>query len=210
MSRDSVPVSTLKYIRNFADAIIKASKAPITNAPKHEIVWAMVDSVQVGPPKTLTIFLSGSSTSTAGVSYASSYVPEVGDYVMCSKFGTDLVVMFGMGGAVSGGVHIPLSYAVLGPLANLTLPGPFIPVPAGQSVKVVACVGEISSGSVTVEVRDNGATITGLGACSVTTSPTTFSLTAHPVANNHRLDIILSSISGTGDLSFTIYIAISG
>jgi hypothetical protein len=90
---DSLPPDTRRYLRRVADAIIKTSKVPITNSPKHQILWAVIDSVETGPPQTVTIYLSGSPSPQAGIRFWGAYTPTEGDYVMCERYDKDLVVL---------------------------------------------------------------------------------------------------------------------
>lgn len=97
-----VPIALRRHIRNLADAVAKSAKSPLTNAPSHKVVWGVVASIQPGPPQSLTLNVSGSTSGTPGIRYLATYMPTVGDTVMCSKYGGDLVVIGGMNGTVSG------------------------------------------------------------------------------------------------------------
>src|ERR1700691_2926524 len=100
-----------RHVRDLADALARASKTPITNAPVHQVLWGVVGSIQPGPPQSLTINVAGSSNGTAGIRYLSSYSPTVGDTVMMSKYGGDLVVLGGMNGVTnSTRLEIPMTY----------------------------------------------------------------------------------------------------
>jgi hypothetical protein len=78
-----------RVIARTADEIVKAAKKSVTNAPRHKIVWGTVESLESGTPPTLTIKLAGGNV--AGICYLSWYTPSPGDYVMCERYGTDLV-----------------------------------------------------------------------------------------------------------------------
>lgn len=108
MPNNSLPVAMRRHIRNLADAVARASKAPLTNAPSHKVVWATVASIQPGPPQSLTLNVSGNSNAVAGIRYLSTYNPRVGDTVMCSKYGGDLVVIGGMNDAVPPGGNVSI------------------------------------------------------------------------------------------------------
>ncbi len=55
---------------------------------------ATVQSVQTGPPHSLTVQVEGSSVNVPGVRYLASYSPTVGDTVWCALIdGRDLLVL---------------------------------------------------------------------------------------------------------------------
>lgn len=87
MALDST--SLKRVISKTADEIVKAAKRPTQNKPKHKIVWGTVVSIHAGSPATLTIALAGGNVT--GVTYLDWYAPTGGDYVMCERYGTDLV-----------------------------------------------------------------------------------------------------------------------
>lgn len=89
MSVSLTSASLLRQIAKLADEIVKAAKKPITNAPRHKIVWGTIYSIDGGTPASLTITLAGGNAS--GITYLNWYSPTVGDYVMCERYGTDLV-----------------------------------------------------------------------------------------------------------------------
>jgi len=108
-------------------------------------------------------------------------------------------------GGNSGALRVPASYAVIGPQNAATLPGFFVPVPAGQTVGLVAVIAVLSAGSCTVEVFQNGGGVAGLTAISVGTSSTGYvnpTTNPTPVADADYFSISISSPTGTGDLSF--------
>lgn len=115
----------------------------------------------------------------------------------------------------SGGGTTPVvfqlshSYSVIGALSAQTLPPFFVPVISGQTavLEAVRCV--LQSGtSIAAAIQQNGVNIPGLGAVSVTPTPTTTNPT-NPVnlSNNDYLQVVLSSPVGvpTG-LSVSIYV----
>jgi hypothetical protein len=87
MALDSA--SLRRVISKTADEIVKAAKRPSQNSPRRKIVWGTVTEIHSGSPATLTIMLAGGTVD--GVTYLSWYSPTVDDYVMCERYGTDLV-----------------------------------------------------------------------------------------------------------------------
>ena len=90
---DGLSATTLTFIRKLADAIVQASNQPIPGAPQSRMTWGVVYSTQDGPPPTLTLLISGSSTPSPGISYLTTYAPKVGDTVYATWYGPDLVVI---------------------------------------------------------------------------------------------------------------------
>src|SRR5476651_799635 len=74
----------------------------------------------------------------------------------------------GVWSAAGGGV-ITRSYAVLGPLIAYTFPGFSEAVPSGV-LFLTGVVTQLSAGTGTVDITQNGSTITGLTSLSVTTT----------------------------------------
>lgn len=210
MADSHVPPAIRRSLRILADAIVKHASAPITNKPRHDITWGVVDSITPGTPNTVAVKIAGDTVAYNGIACIDSYVPTVGDVVMMSHYGSDLVVFGGMSGTVAGGVQIPFGYAIMGPLPVGDLPGVHVPVPTGQSVKIVGAFGSMSSGSVTLDLKDSGTIITGLGGITVTTTPTSFPCTPHGVSANNRLHGTTSSVTGSGDMSLSFYAEIVG
>jgi hypothetical protein len=107
------------------------------------------------------------------------------------------------GDANSGVIVLTKSYAILGPLVAYTFPGFTMAVPTGQVVGLIAVVTQLSAGTGTVEITQNGSGITGLTALSVTTPSSGYvTPTTNPtsVADLDRFSFVLSSPSGTGDI----------
>jgi hypothetical protein len=205
----SVDSLASKYIRELADAIVARAAKAKPNTPKFRVVWAVVSAVDAGPPPTLEIYVAGNSNLTTGVNYLLSYTPAIGDTVMCTWHGKDLVVIGALSGTSGGGLQIPITYAIVGPLtADYTYPGPFIPVPEGQSVKILHAVADISSGSANVTLKDNGTDITDLTAIDISSSP--YTVTPYQWTNGHKLTIKVNSESDSGDLSFSLWVAVNG
>jgi hypothetical protein len=59
----------------------------------------VVQSIQPGPPRTLTVTILGNPTPAAGVVYAPTYSPRTGDTVYMLVNGTDYTVLYGPPGA---------------------------------------------------------------------------------------------------------------
>ena len=53
----------------------------------------VVNAVVTGPPKTVTVTLSGGSTQLTGLRYLAAYTPAVNDVVWLAQNGTDLFVL---------------------------------------------------------------------------------------------------------------------
>jgi hypothetical protein len=118
----------------------------------------------------------------------------------------------GGGGGVLTNFEISHSYAVPGVVAAQTLPGFFIPVPAGQTVTLVAIRCVLQAGtSIALALQQNGVNIGGLGAVSVTTGAATTLPTAPvTIANNDEIQAVLSSAVGnpTG-LTISVYVVVT-
>jgi hypothetical protein len=132
-----------------------------------------------------------------------------GLFAMSTGNGDEVAWVPGTAGAVV--FAIPFPYAIIGPLINAkTYPGPYIPSILTQNMKILYAIADISTGSVTIDLKDNGSGIAGLTGCAVTSTQTTFPLSVpYTIANNHKLSITTSSLSGIGDLSFTIVVQVS-
>jgi hypothetical protein len=65
--------------------------------------WGVIAAVSAGPPKTVSVNVSGSTTATTGIRYLASYTPTVGDVVVMVANGPDLLVIGSINPAVTGG-----------------------------------------------------------------------------------------------------------
>lgn len=54
-----------------------------------EVEIGVVQAVETGPPKTVTVTIGGSAHNTPGVRYGSWYTPTVGDTVVLLVLGSD-------------------------------------------------------------------------------------------------------------------------
>ena len=108
LNRDALPSTTRRLVHRVANQFLKQSKTPVTNAPGFDIVWGVVDSIDLtDTPHTLGVKLQGSATAYTGIKFFSSYMPTVGDSVVCYKYGRDLVVMGGMHGITASTSQTP-------------------------------------------------------------------------------------------------------
>jgi hypothetical protein len=116
----------------------------------------------------------------------------------------------GSNASVWGGVaddeilYLTRSYPVLGPLIAYTFPGWSWawPMSATQTVSLYGVITQLSAGTGTVSITQNGSNVTGLTSLSVTTSSSGLILPTNPtpVASLDRFSFVLSSPSGTGDI----------
>jgi hypothetical protein len=84
----------MTVIRRLADSIVKTSNNPTSNDPIHRRVWAVVVAIQMTPVHSLTLHISGNTTTPIpGIRYLSSYSPTVTDVVIAEFWGSDLVVL---------------------------------------------------------------------------------------------------------------------
>ena len=102
----------------------------------------------------------------------------------------------------AGEFQITKSYAVLGPLVAYTFPSFSMSVPSLQQVSLVAVITQLSAGTATVEITQNGSGITGLTSLSVTTASSGYVAPTGTttVADLDRFSFVLSSPSATGDI----------
>ena len=115
------------------------------------------------------------------------------------------------GAGNSGAIQISKTFAILGPVANYTFPGFFMPVPTGQTVNLVAVIGILSAGTITVKCTQNGGGIGGLTAVSLSSSSTGYvtpSSTPYAVADQDYFTIVTSATSSTGNMTFDFIFSI--
>jgi hypothetical protein len=81
--------------------------------------YAVIQSIQLGPPRSLTVQVSGSAVDIPSVKFNAAYSPRVGDTVVCDRVQGDLVVAYSLsggtgatGGPVPLGAMIALDYAL--------------------------------------------------------------------------------------------------
>ena len=102
----------------------------------------------------------------------------------------------------AGIFQLTKSYAVLGPLVAYTFPSFSMSVPSGQLVSLIAVITQLSAGTATVDITQNGTGIAGLTGLSVTTSSSGYVAPSGTttVADLDRFAFVLSSPSSTGDI----------
>ena len=108
-------------------------------------------------------------------------------------------------------IRVCAPYAIVGPIANYTWPGFFVPVSLTATVGLVAVIAILSAGTITVDALQNGSGITGLTAVSVSTTSTGYVPPTNPtsVADLDFFAVTISSPSSTGDLSFDFVFAVT-
>ena len=106
-----LPPEMKRHLRKLSDSIVKQSNKPQQNIPRHDIVWGVVAVIDAGPPITLEVNVGGAAVTSKGIRYLSSYVPTVGDTVMMSWYGTDLVVLGSISPAATAGGYKSLTGA---------------------------------------------------------------------------------------------------
>jgi len=114
--------------------------------------------------------------------------------------------------------ELPYTFSVSGPLAVASngtnyLPPFFWPVPSGQTVQLISVVGMTRSTSTTttIDIYKNGSTVTGLTGLSITSSPSTTTLSSPlSVSNNDYFQPKITAIGGTPDgLSLTFFFKVT-
>ena len=82
----------MRLIRRLADQL---TADPNTVPPTHT-VWGVVVALNAGPPRTLNVKLSGSSSTVSGARFAAGYgagtAPAINDVVYGRMYGTDLII----------------------------------------------------------------------------------------------------------------------
>jgi hypothetical protein len=193
-------------IRKTADKTRAHAKLPLPKGNELDIVWGVVQGVFAGPPKYVTLQLMGDTTGTGTVTAkcSGSYKPQFGDYVFCVHHGKDLIVIDSLGGTVAG-IELAVSYGFFGPAPTGNWPGPYIPSPLGQVVKVIAAIGDVTAGAITLDVMDGGSTIPGLTGIVLGSGASSTTCTPYTLPNSHKLHANASSVTGSGNVSFSIY-----
>lgn len=91
-------------------AAVTDTQTPPAPATPPDRCYAVIQSIQLGSPTTLTLLVEGSTVPVPGIKFLSSYSPFVGATVVCDRVSGDLVVMGalsgGTGGATGGPVHL--------------------------------------------------------------------------------------------------------
>jgi hypothetical protein len=105
---------------------------------------------------------------------------------------------------------ISQTYSVSGPLteadgASYYLPPFFMPVEPGFTLKLTSVIGMVRSGSLTLDVRQNGLSV---GSLSVTTSPSSSTINS-VVSENDYFQPVIASVSSADGLSLSFYFTVS-
>ena len=180
-------------IRDVAHQI--RAKAPIS-LPKSnslELVWGVVQTVNTGPPLTVSIQLLGDTTGTITVNarYLGSYSPTAGDSVVCVLHGKDLIVL---GALAPAGDSDDKTWAIVG-TSVYRYPG-WTATVAG-TISGLWCV--TSSGSAAFEIYQNGSSVIGPITANTTHAPASFGYVTVNVGDYFELNVTV--VSGTPDLS---------
>lgn len=111
-------------------------------------------------------------------------------------------------------ITVPVTFTVAGPVAVAVgdvdyINGFFVPVPSGQTAKLVAARYRINSGtSVQFDIEVNGSDATGFANLTASTTSTTTDPADVTLANNDYVTITVDSVTGSPkNLSVTLWIA---
>ena len=87
----------------------------------------------------------------------------------------------------------------------------FVRLPTGQTAKIASARHVINSGtSVTCKVQKNGVDVTGMTGISVTTTASDTDPTDVTLANNDKLALVVTAVSGTPkNMTFTLFLEYS-
>lgn len=115
-------------------------------------------------------------------------------------------------------VRVPHTWAIAGEIKVASgdtdyIPPFFVSVPAGQTVRAVACRSIIKSGTsvtFTIQRRDSGGfvtTLTGLGGGSASPTAATLDFTDANLADNDQIELTVDAVSGVPkNLSVTLWL----
>ena len=99
------------------------------------------------------------------------------------------------------------TWAPKGVAVNGELPGFFVSLPAGQTAAIVSAEYATESGTVTAQVRKNGAALTDLTGLAVSSvAATTDESPDVALADGDYIDLNLSAAAVPADLRFTVFI----
>ena len=206
-----LPPEMKRHLRKLSDSIVKQSNKPQQNIPRHSIEYGVISVIDVGPPVTLEVNVGGAAVASKGIRYLSSYVPTVGDTVMMSWYGTDLVVLGSIGGTSAlTGIVLGHTFAIQGTIVATTATTSvfmYVPVPAGQKVTMVGYSISLEAGTCTVDFQDSGTNITGATGISVTTTDLTVTTGInHSISANHKIGINITVPSGASTIMGTVHL----
>ena len=195
--------ATRRQIDRVAGAIRKSAAKPLPNEPGVKLTWGVVSALNTGPPLSLDVKIEGSASANTKVRYLSSYSPTVGDTVMCTWHGRDLVVVGAM--APTGGGS---GYASLTGAGETATPGAL--VQAGPfTVENTAAFGSGTgidlkdTGDAGILITNNGTNITYAGAGICIDDPDMYGVTivtganpytGSPPQGSQTIDIINSQL----------------
>jgi hypothetical protein len=104
-------------------------------------------------------------------------------------------------GGVARAHRMSFTYAVSGPVSNLTLPLFEVGLAASETKTLVQVTTRVSSGSITGQLRVNGANVGGAISVTTTKLETAFNTA---LGNGDDIDVVLSAGASPTDLTFTI------
>lgn len=201
--------------RELAAAIVKA-KAPVAGLARGVQPmggsWGVISSIQTGPPPSLTLTLAGSSTTIAGVRYLQTYRPVVGDTVLISAMGHDLVVVDRMrpDGAGLGTLgYVELTSDSTSTTTNADVAGASVTVNvgAGRRIRVWGSIpvrSTVTSDIASVNLYEGATVLEGAQTAYLLSNAT---MRTHAVAiltpttGSHTYKLNISRASGTGTIS---------
>lgn len=189
--------------QNLSDAIRRGVVSVIDALHVPQAVYGTVTAIST-TTQTCTITQQGSAGTTAGVKSISSYVPAVGDTVVCWRVGTDLWIQGKIGGPLTG-VELsrldylnPSNYSLssanfVNPVqidgAHLAMPAFTVPA-SGKMVWTFECLLSSPATGVNIYVMPYDTTLGHLGTFSI------FSQQASPALVVHR-EFVFSATPGT-------------
>ncbi len=97
------------------------------------------------------------------------------------------------------------TFALAGGVVNATMPSAFVSLGAGQASAIVGAYCITSSGTATVNVTQNGSSVSGLGSLSATSSSGFTAATVPPsIAAGDKLGAVITAAASCFDLSISI------
>jgi len=197
-----------------------------TNLPENSQAVGVVSIVN-GDKFTVVYLgkISGLSGLTTGVNFLSDSIaggltstePNISKPIIFATSSTEGIVMLerGMDGSpaeqktVRVGHTWAISSEVKVPSGNTDFLMPFfVSLAGGQTAKVVKARYVLNSGtSATVKLQKNGVDVTGFVAMSVTTTPTSTDPADVSLADDDKLALVVTGVSGTPtNMTFTLFI----
>lgn len=222
----SAPVSSV-YSRTGAVTASSGdyTAAQVTNAADKSSASQQTFTGNLSSPAYIAAGLTGATAASRYVGATASGAPSsgtfaIGDFTIdqtgklwiCTAAGTP-----GTWLSVQKTMRVERTYTVSGLLAvpsgaSSFLPPFFMPIPTGQSAKLVAVRAQVRGGtSATLAVNQNGSAVSSMSALVVTTSAATTAVGTPPsVADGDAFAPVIASIAGTPDgLSLSLYFDIT-